>query len=116
MSLPLIGRYNVSNALAAISATQAIGIDLQTKPNRRSHLHLRPVPGRVESIEIPEDFQLFVDYAHTADALQNVLATVAELDSDSRGRLWCSAAGATATRANEKRSVRRPVSWRIFPS
>jgi UDP-N-acetylmuramoyl-L-alanyl-D-glutamate--2,6-diaminopimelate ligase len=82
MSLPLIGRYNVSNALAAISATQAIGIDLRTTESALAQL--RPVPGRVERVQVPEDFKVFVDYAHTADALRNVLATVAEL---ARGRL-----------------------------
>jgi UDP-N-acetylmuramoyl-L-alanyl-D-glutamate--2,6-diaminopimelate ligase len=82
MSLPLIGRYNVSNALAAISAAQIIGIDLQTA--EAALARLRPVPGRVERVEIPEDFKVFVDYAHTADALRNVLVTVAEL---TKGRL-----------------------------
>ena len=82
MSLPLVGRYNVSNALAAISATHAIGIDLRTAESALARL--RPVPGRVERVEIPENFKVFVDYAHTADALRNVLATVAEL---TKGRL-----------------------------
>jgi UDP-N-acetylmuramoyl-L-alanyl-D-glutamate--2,6-diaminopimelate ligase len=82
MSLPLIGRYNVSNALAAISAAQIIGIDLPTIEAALARLH--PVPGRVEQVDVPEDFQVFVDYAHTADALRNVLATIAEL---ARGRV-----------------------------
>ena len=82
MSLPLIGRYNVSNALAAIGAGLALGIDLPTIESALAHLP--PVPGRIEAVNGPEDFNVFVDYAHTADALRNVLTTVAEL---TQGRL-----------------------------
>jgi len=82
VSLPLIGRYNVSNALAAIGAAQVLGIDLRTVESALGQL--RCVPGRIESVEVPEDYRVFVDYAHTAEALRNVLATVAEL---TRGRL-----------------------------
>jgi UDP-N-acetylmuramoyl-L-alanyl-D-glutamate--2,6-diaminopimelate ligase len=82
MSLPLIGRYNVSNALAAISASLALGIDLQII--ERALARFRPVPGRVERINTKEGYAVFVDYAHTADALRNVLVTLSEL---TRGRL-----------------------------
>jgi len=82
MSLPLIGRYNVSNALAAIGASQVLGIELPIVESALSHLH--PVPGRVESVQVPEDYKVFIDYAHTADALRNVLVTVMEL---TRGRV-----------------------------
>jgi len=82
MSLPLIGRYNVSNALAAIGAAQVLGIDLPTIESALGQL--RCVSGRLESVEVPEPYRVFVDYAHTAEALRNVLATVAEF---TRGRL-----------------------------
>lgn len=82
MSLPLIGRYNVSNALAAVGATHALGIDLRTAESALAEF--RPVPGRIEMVKVSEGFNVFVDYAHTADALHNVLATVAEL---TRGRV-----------------------------
>jgi UDP-N-acetylmuramoyl-L-alanyl-D-glutamate--2,6-diaminopimelate ligase len=82
MSLPLIGRYNVSNALAAICASLALGIDLQII--ERALARFRPVPGRVERINTKEGYAVFVDYAHTADALRNVLVTLSEL---TRGRL-----------------------------
>jgi UDP-N-acetylmuramoyl-L-alanyl-D-glutamate--2,6-diaminopimelate ligase len=82
MSLPLIGRYNVSNALAAIGAAQVLGIDLRTTESALAKF--RAVPGRIEMVDVPENYKVFVDYAHTADALRNVLATVAEL---TRGRL-----------------------------
>jgi UDP-N-acetylmuramoyl-L-alanyl-D-glutamate--2,6-diaminopimelate ligase len=82
MSLPLIGRYNVSNALAAISASLALGIDLGTI--EAALAEFRAVPGRVESVNVDEEFRILIDYAHTADALRNVLITVGEL---TRGRL-----------------------------
>jgi UDP-N-acetylmuramoyl-L-alanyl-D-glutamate--2,6-diaminopimelate ligase len=82
MSLPLIGRYNVSNALAAISASLALDIDLETIEPALAKF--RPVPGRVERIATKEEYAVFVDYAHTADALRNVLITLSEL---TRGRL-----------------------------
>ena len=82
MSLPLIGRYNVSNALAAIGASLALGIDLGTI--EAALAQFRAVPGRVESVNVNEEFRILIDYAHTADALRNVLITVGEL---TRGRL-----------------------------
>ena len=82
MSLPLIGRYNVSNALAAIASSLALGIDLPTI--EQALVNFRPVPGRVEMVKAEEGFSVFIDYAHTADALRNVLVTVSEL---TRGRL-----------------------------
>jgi UDP-N-acetylmuramoyl-L-alanyl-D-glutamate--2,6-diaminopimelate ligase len=82
MSLPLIGRYNVSNALAAIGACLALGVDLGTI--EAALAQFRAVPGRVESVNADEEFRILIDYAHTAEALRNVLVTVGEL---TRGRL-----------------------------
>jgi UDP-N-acetylmuramoyl-L-alanyl-D-glutamate--2,6-diaminopimelate ligase len=82
MSLPLIGRYNVSNALAAIGVSLTLGIDLGTI--EAALTQFRAVPGRVEAVNVDEDFRILIDYAHTTDALRNVLITVSEL---TRGRL-----------------------------
>jgi len=82
MSLPLIGRYNVSNALAATGACLALGVDLGTI--EAALAQFRAVPGRVESVNVDEEFRILIDYAHTAEALHNVLVTVGEL---TRGRL-----------------------------
>lgn len=82
MSLPTIGRFNVYNALAAIGAGIALGFDLTTI--ERGLTKMRPVPGRLEHVPTGADFHVYVDYAHTEDALRNVLATVAEL---TKGRL-----------------------------
>jgi UDP-N-acetylmuramoyl-L-alanyl-D-glutamate--2,6-diaminopimelate ligase len=82
IAVPLIGRYNVSNALAAIGAGLALGLDLGTIERALSQMH--PVPGRLEMIASGQPFRVYVDYAHTPDALRNVLMTVGEL---TKGRL-----------------------------
>jgi UDP-N-acetylmuramoyl-L-alanyl-D-glutamate--2,6-diaminopimelate ligase len=82
IALPLIGRYNVSNALAAIGAGLSLGIDLPTI--EQALARMRPVHGRLEPVPVNEDFHVYVDYAHTEDALRNVLMTVNEL---TKGRL-----------------------------
>ncbi|MGH8596661.1 MAG: Mur ligase family protein, partial [Gammaproteobacteria bacterium] len=77
ISLPLIGRHNVSNALAAIGAGLALDLDLVTI--ERALTQLRAVPGRLELIRVEQPFRVYVDYAHTADALRHALITVGEL-------------------------------------
>jgi len=68
---PLIGRYNVSNLLAAIATAIALGRDPQVILPR---LKTFPgVPGRMERIEAGQPFNALVDYAHTDDALRNAL-------------------------------------------
>ncbi len=73
----LLGRHNVYNLLAALGGALAMGIDLETAVsgiNRRI-----VVPGRLEAVEGAGDISVLVDYAHTDDALTNVLATLAPL-------------------------------------
>jgi UDP-N-acetylmuramoyl-L-alanyl-D-glutamate--2,6-diaminopimelate ligase len=75
--VPLIGRFNVANSLAALAAANALGIGL-----REAVLSLAKspqVPGRLEIVPAKRQFQVFVDYAHTPDALLNVLKTLREL-------------------------------------
>jgi UDP-N-acetylmuramoyl-L-alanyl-D-glutamate--2,6-diaminopimelate ligase len=68
---PLIGRYNVSNLLAAFAACHALGRDLAVVAAR---LRSFPgVPGRMERIDEGQPYNVLVDYAHTDDALRNAL-------------------------------------------
>ena len=83
--LPLIGRHNISNALAAAATAMALGIDPETV--RRALDGARTIPGRLQRAEpTGKPFSVFVDYAHTDDALENVLTALRPL---TRGKLWC---------------------------
>jgi UDP-N-acetylmuramoyl-L-alanyl-D-glutamate--2,6-diaminopimelate ligase len=68
---PLIGRYNVSNLLAALAACHALGRDLGVLLPKLGLF--RSVAGRMERIEEGQPFNVLVDYAHTDDALRNAL-------------------------------------------
>ena len=70
----LLGRYNISNHLAAAGLCLAAGFDLQTIAIGLSAL--KTIPGRLEKVDWDGDFSVFIDYAHTADALKNVLSTL----------------------------------------
>ena len=74
VKISLLGRHNVSNALAAAGLCIAAGLDLQTIAAGLSAL--RVVPGRLEKVDFSGRFSVFVDYAHTDDALKNVLTAL----------------------------------------
>ncbi|SDC35051.1 UDP-N-acetylmuramoyl-L-alanyl-D-glutamate--2,6-diaminopimelate ligase [Shouchella lonarensis] len=77
ITLPLIGRFNVYNALATTAAALASGLSLvQIK---QSLPRVSGVAGRFERIDEGQDFTVIVDYAHTPDSLKNVLMTVQQL-------------------------------------
>ena len=84
VELGFAGRFNVSNALGAMSVCGALGVPLAAMAAALAKM--APVPGRLELIEYPRGRHLFVDYAHTEDALRNVLQTLRETTP---GRLIC---------------------------
>ena len=69
--LRLAGRFNVANALGALAAADALGIDLDTAVGGLEGL--AGVPGRFERVDAGQPFTVLVDYAHTPDSLDNVL-------------------------------------------
>ncbi len=75
--VPLIGRFNVSNAMAALAAASPLGVNLRDAV--LSLAKAPQVPGRLEAVPAKRQFQVFVDYAHTDDALLSVLKTLREL-------------------------------------
>jgi len=75
---PLIGRINVYNILAACGAGLSYGIDSETIA--RGIAALPAVPGRFERIDEGQPFVVVVDYAHTDDALRNVIAVARGLN------------------------------------
>jgi UDP-N-acetylmuramoyl-L-alanyl-D-glutamate--2,6-diaminopimelate ligase len=79
LSVPLIGRHNVYNILAACTACFLNGVSPQAIVESVSQLP--QIPGRFEKVELSAPFTVVIDYAHTPDALRNVLRlarTVAE--------------------------------------
>ena len=80
--LPLIGRHNISNALAAYSIASAMGVDRRIIG--KALADVPSVPGRLEPIVTGQPFGVYVDYAHTDDALRQVLRTLREITT---GRL-----------------------------
>jgi len=74
---PLLGRYNVTNHLAAAGLCLSAGFDLETIATGLSTLKI--IPGRLERIDWDGDFCVFIDYAHTDDALKSVLSTLKPL-------------------------------------
>lgn len=75
--LPLIGRHNVYNGLAAIGAGLVLKVAVPVV--RRALESVDPVPGRLEKVPSPLPVGVYVDYAHTDDALHNVLTTLREI-------------------------------------
>jgi UDP-N-acetylmuramoyl-L-alanyl-D-glutamate--2,6-diaminopimelate ligase len=71
---PLLGRFNLQNALAAYTAARAMG--LEETPVLQGLARRTAVPGRLEEVYTSRDWRVFVDYAHTDDALVNVLETL----------------------------------------
>ncbi len=80
----LVGRHNVYNILAAASACSALGIS--DAAIREGIARLQVVPGRFEILELDRPYAVVIDYAHSPDALENVLRLAREVTT---GRLIC---------------------------
>lgn len=72
-----VGRFNASNLIAVFGAAIELGADVDEVLVKMSELV--PVNGRFESIRSPKGFSVIVDYAHTPDALVNVLSSIREI-------------------------------------
>jgi UDP-N-acetylmuramoyl-L-alanyl-D-glutamate--2,6-diaminopimelate ligase len=77
LECPLPGLFNVQNALAAVAATRALGVEPATI--REALAGFGRVPGRFEPVDEGQQFGVLVDYAHTPDSLENVLRAAREL-------------------------------------
>jgi UDP-N-acetylmuramoyl-L-alanyl-D-glutamate--2,6-diaminopimelate ligase len=78
----LVGRINVYNLLAAIGAAQALG--LSNEVIEKGIRELESVSGRFQRIDLGQPFLVIVDYAHTDDALENLIRTARELNPKGR--------------------------------
>jgi UDP-N-acetylmuramoyl-L-alanyl-D-glutamate--2,6-diaminopimelate ligase len=74
---PLLGTFNIYNILAAAGA--ALCLNIPVEAICRGISDVRCIPGRMERVENPQGLLVLVDYAHTGDALENVLQTLRDL-------------------------------------
>jgi UDP-N-acetylmuramoyl-L-alanyl-D-glutamate--2,6-diaminopimelate ligase len=104
---PLRGAFNVENLLAATATARLLGLDDEAIAAGAGALV--EVPGRFETIDEGQPFAVVVDYAHTPDALERVLAAARELTS---GRLIC-VFGCGGDRDREKRPLMGEIAARL---
>jgi len=112
---PLIGKFNVYNALAALTAAVSTGFDLRGCVQALASAP--QVPGRLQRIDLPRNYQTFVDYAHTPDALENVARTIADLKPDRFIIVFgCGGDRDRAKRPLMARAAERHADWCIITS
>jgi UDP-N-acetylmuramoyl-L-alanyl-D-glutamate--2,6-diaminopimelate ligase len=104
---PLVGRFNAQNVLAALGAGIALG--LPPDAVQRGIATLAGVPGRMEKVALGQDFTVLVDYAHTDDALKNLLETVRDL----KPRRLITVFGCGGDRDKSKRPLMGAVAARL---
>lgn len=97
--LPLPGRFNVENALAA--ATLAVALQINVQTIQHAFEQMAPVPGRLEPVDEGQKYTVIVDYAHTPDALEKLLSMFRELTT----RRLIVVFGATGDRDRSKRAI-----------
>jgi UDP-N-acetylmuramoyl-L-alanyl-D-glutamate--2,6-diaminopimelate ligase len=100
---PLVGRFNISNCLAAIATAYSQGISLAQIAEALAHVKV--VAGRMERIDEGQPFTVIVDYAHTADSLEKVLTILRPLTQGKLSVVFGS--------AGERDVQKRPVMGKI---
>jgi UDP-N-acetylmuramoyl-L-alanyl-D-glutamate--2,6-diaminopimelate ligase len=111
----LVGKHNVSNILAATAA--ALALNVSPQDIARGIVALRGVPGRFEKVDTDRGIQVIVDYAHTDNALEHLLATAREF----KPRRVVLVFGAGGNRDKEKRErmgrvAARLADWTVITS
>jgi UDP-N-acetylmuramoyl-L-alanyl-D-glutamate--2,6-diaminopimelate ligase len=104
----LVGRINVYNILAAIGA--GIGLGLSSEVIEAGIRSLHAVSGRFERVDVGQPFLVVVDYAHTDDALENLIRTARELNM--KGRI-ITVFGCGGSRDRTKRPIMGELSGRL---
>lgn len=108
ISTQLRWNFNVYNILAAVSVLASLWIDRDTIS--KAIWEISSIPGRMEEVQSEDGFSVFIDYAHTADALENVLDTLTEMKGN--GRIL-TVFGATGDRDTSKRPIMGQVVSRL---
>ncbi len=103
---PIAGIYNVSNILAALAAVTSLGVELEQAVKALENFE--GIPGRMQRIDLGQDFTAIVDFAHTPNALENALVTARAMTN---GRV-IAVYGSAGLRDREKRRMMPAVSIR----
>jgi len=104
----LVGAFNVTNCLAALTAA-VYGLGIPLEQTASGIANLEGIPGRMEWIDLGQDFTAIVDFAHTPNALKNALQTVRSM---TRGRVIV-VFGSAGLRDREKRRIMAEVSVQL---
>ena len=105
---PMLGHYNVYNSLAAIGLT-VFGLDVAVNVAQEAFATVKTVPGRMERIDLGQDFLAIVDFAHTPNAIEQALKTARGL---TEGKL-IAVFGSAGLRDVEKRKMMPETAVRI---
>ncbi len=110
---PLVGAYNVSNCLAALTAT-VYGLGIDPLVAARGIASLTGIPGRMERIDLGQSFTAIVDFAHTPNALKQALLAARQmlLDQTASGRVIV-VFGSAGLRDREKRRLMAEVAGEL---
>ncbi len=87
LECPVVGDYNVSNLLGVVATLRSLDIDLHAACQAISRC--TAVPGRMECVTLPGAPMVAIDYAHTPDALEKILAALRPMAHARGGQLWC---------------------------
>lgn len=109
LSSPLVGKFNVSNVLAAVASTLHLGVPLTTIASAVQEF--TGIPGRMEQVRVSpqQNLTLVVDYAHTPDSLENVLSALRPFTTN---RLIC-LFGCGGDRDRTKRPLMGEIAHRL---
>lgn len=110
-SLQFTGKYNVANAMAATGAALELGIEPEVIAKGLSGL--KPVAGRMETIDEGQDFAVYVDNAHTGDSLTNLIGALKDVAGEKQVIVLC---GADGDRGPDRRIPLGEAVGRINPS
>ena len=106
--LPIPGGFSIYNALAALAAGLCLGLALPDMARVMRTVH--GVKGRVEVVPVPRAYTVLIDYAHSPNALENILTTARDFTA---GRLICLFGCGTGIEPSAPLWGRSPGSWPI---
>lgn len=104
VSLPMLGEFNVANALCAIGVSRAVGVSMDTIVETLGEV--QGVPGRMNRIDEGQPFNVVVDYAHTPESLRKILTLLRHLHP---GRRLVAVSGSAGERDPGKRPLQGAV-------